>query len=46
MMKISWKQMKTNKEILHMVGRKQIILVGLVKDRKVKYFMLKSTKAS
>ena len=38
MMKISWKQMKTNKEILHLAGRKQNALVGLVKDTKVKYF--------
>ena len=30
--------MKTNKEILHMAGRKQIALVGLVKERKIKYF--------
>ena len=46
MMQISWKRMKTIKEVLHMVARKQITLVGLVKDRKVKYFMLKGTKAS
>ena len=30
--------MKTNKEILHMAGRKQIALEGLVKERKIKYF--------
>ena len=30
--------MKTNKEILYMAGRKQIALVGLVNERKVKYF--------
>ena len=38
MMKISWKRMKTNKEILHIAGRKQIALVGLVKERNIKYF--------
>ena len=31
MRKISSKRMKTNKEILHMTGRKQIALIGLVK---------------
>ena len=46
-MKISWKRMKTNKEILHMVGRKQIALVGLVKERKSNTLVtLKGTKAS
>ena len=38
MMKISWKRMKTNKEILHMAGGKQIALVKLVKESKIKYF--------
>ena len=35
---ISLKRMKTNKEVLHMAGRKQIALVKLVKERKIKYF--------
>ena len=38
MMKMSWKRMKTNKDILKMAGRKQTALVGLVKERKAKYF--------
>ena len=38
MMKISWKPVKTNKEILHMAGRKQIALLGLVEERKIKNF--------
>ena len=32
------RMMKTNKMILHMAGRKQIALVGSVKERKIKYF--------
>ena len=37
MMKISWKRMQTNEEILHMAGRKKIALEGFVKERKIKY---------
>ena len=34
MMKISWKRMKTNKEILHMTGRKQIALVLMLRSQR------------
>lgn len=38
MMRISWKNMKATREILHVPRLKQNILIGMVKERKAKYF--------
>lgn len=37
-MKTSWRNMKNNREILHMARLKQNIMIGMVIERKAKYF--------